>query len=210
MKKSIRTLTALLLAISLVGCAEAKKALEDASSGLTAADLAKAWTSSCNAGSDPLSGGDHWMDYLTLNADGTYDNDRYWYIGTCLTMNGTVIYANSGTFAISGSTIIFDIATSTIMAFNVTAQGLVNTGCGMTSPYDAGVGGVSAGKNGISYTTFTILCSNQTLPNATDHLVGNMVELSGGVMMLGLGDETVQGVFSGAGSLPTATAIPYN
>lgn len=206
MLKSIRTFIALVSAVSLFGCAEAKKALDAASGGLTAADVAKAWVSTCNAGSDPLSGGDHWKDYLTLNADGSYSDDIFWYTGTCLGANYLINYANNGAFAISGSTIVFDIAASSIMSFTTAAQTGVNNGCGGTSPYASGV---NVSYNGHGYNTFVMTCFNQTLPSAADHLVGNMIELSGGVLMLGLGDETVPGVFSGAGSLPTSTSTAY-
>lgn len=213
MTKSIRALTFLFLAISFVGCAAVKKAIEDSSGPLTADSLAKSWTGSCTAGSDPITSADHYNNTLTLNADGTFSSMNYWYTGTCAGANYTIAYGTTGTFTVGGyvngsstiQSLNFDVTTSDLMAFTTAAQTSVNTACGGTSPF---IGGVNATYNGTHHSSYMMTCAGQDLPNSANRSVDNIVELTSGVLALGAGNSVIPGVFTGS-TVPVTTSDFY-
>jgi hypothetical protein len=219
MKKPTQILGVLLLLITTVleiGCDAAKKAIEDASSGpLTASTLAKSWVGVCTAGSDPITSASNYIMSLTLNAGGTFTSSIAWYTGACTGGNYAVVYSSSGTFTVGGyvngsstmQSLNFDVTASEIMPFTTTVQTAFNTNCGGSSPFNAG--GAVAGNNGGHFSTYMITCMSQVFPNSGNRSVDNVVELTAGVLSVGVFDFVIPGVYTG-NTVPVSTSVYLN
>nr|BFD58180.1 hypothetical protein CKG001_02870 [Bdellovibrio sp. CKG001]BFD65394.1 hypothetical protein HAGR004_04160 [Bdellovibrio sp. HAGR004] len=207
----IRSLVSLLAVFSVLGMGCAPKAGEEIVGGdLASSDLIKEWTSTCDAKVHPVvSEADHVQRVLVLDGSGTYSYLENWYAGTCLPENYRVAHYAGGLWTVSGSTMAFHVLsseTASIIAFNLDVQDSFNTACGGTSPYQPGGDMADIGQQ---KTTYTMTCSNITLPNASNDDIYNTFSYSNGVLSLGENSVGVPGVFD-AGSVPATATVNFN
>lgn len=177
----------------------------------TAADIQKSWTSGCLSGSDPMTSADHYVQTLTLFGGGSnnFNAATTWYLGSCAGGNTKINYSLSGTYTVGaaitgGQAITFNSTSSTFWAFNVTVQGLVNTACGGTSPWNGGT--QNSGDNGVAKNSYMMTCSNITMPNSGNSAIANVATYSNSVLTLGVSYPNIPGVFPGA-AIPTSATV---
>ena len=206
--------TAVILA---TGCAK-KSSTSGASAGggtggsnlFTASQIQNTWTSACIAGSDPMSGADHYSISLALSGS-SFNWSQAWYTGNCVGANYTLIYFVDGTFAVGGAlgagqSLTFTAASSSIMAMTTSAQTAVNADCGGTSPYASGV---SAGSNGAHKNSYGALnCMHSAFANSGSSSISNIATFASSTLTIGAILNGLPGVLSG--SAPTTVSIPLN
>jgi hypothetical protein len=204
-----------LLLVIAIGCAEEKKdedaaGAEDGSGGFSSSDISKQWTGACEAGTHPvLTTANHFKRTLNLDSSGTFSYDEYWYNGTCQTGNTTLVHLISGSWALSGTGIVFHVggsSYSSLMPYINQTQTDFNNDCGGTSPW---AGGVNSGNNGGHGATYNMLCQHISLPNSTQDNIFNIVNYENGVLSLGAPAVGIPGQFN-TGSVAATATVQFN
>lgn len=198
------SLVMMIAALASMGCS--KKAASDLAS---IAGLYNTVSSGCVTATDPLTSADHHNLHLTLNADGTYSTTDYWYTGTCSNSNTSIVYFQSGSFAVGGAitggtAMTFTVTSARLMPYNTTVQASINTGCGGTSPY---AGGTNTSYNGIAKNMFSMTCYTATMPTSNGSIY-NVFDLDATTgFAIGTPYAGAPGMYS-AGSVSSTANMP--
>jgi hypothetical protein len=217
MRNPIRTLQWAILPLAVVttlACSQKQPAEDQDStgSGFTVSGLAKTWTGACTAGTDAITGADHYKVTLALDASTGFTWMQAWYTGgDCAGAHYTIIYNAYGTYAIGALSgglyaMTFTVTSSDMMSMTTAAQDSVTADCGGTTPYQSpGIGG----DNGAHKSTYMMACMSMNLPNSGNKTIDEVGSLSGGVLSLGAGDNGVPGVFHG-NAIPGSSSLDFN
>jgi hypothetical protein len=184
----------------------------------TTTNISKDWISGCVAGTEPITGDDHYKIDLSLSADGRFSSKMYWYAGTCSPVNYSTIYTVYGTWALSGyntgstttKTITFTIDFVTqgkpdLMTYSNAVRTAFNNNCGGTSPFFGGANSTNGGH----VDTHLMTCMSEKFPNTgARNAFSNIATFDGTVLTLGAhGDANIPGTFPGD-TLPATATVP--